>query len=82
MLAKQQARVLIDSILGAHDRRAVLVPSYQMAITSYKASKDSKAFKTAKKSLDDRYKASTEEVGSLVKEVQGLDGDANAKVCL
>ena len=82
LLAKQQARVLIDSILSAHDRRTALVDNYQTAITSYKTSKDSKTFKSTKKSLDDRYKASTEEVHSLVKDVQGLDGDANAKVCL
>ena len=79
-MAKQQARVLIDSILSAHDRRTALVANYQTAITNYKTSKDSKAFKSTKKSLDDRYKASTEEVASLVKKVQGLDGDANAKV--
>ena len=82
LLAKQQARVLIDSILGAHDRRAALVGSYQTAITAYKTSKDIKTFKTTKKSLDDRYKASSEEVASIVKDVQGLDGDANAKVCV
>ena len=79
-MAKQQARVLIDSILGAHDRRAALVGNYQTAITAYKTSKDSKTFKSTKKSLDDSYKASSEEVASLVKDVQGLDGDANAKV--
>ena len=74
--------MLIDSILGAHDRRAALVTSYQNAISSYKTTKDSKTFKSTKKSLDDRYKASSEEVASLVKEVQGLDGDANAKVAV
>ena len=73
---------MIDSILGAHDRRAALVGSYQTAITAYKTSKDVKTFKTTKKSLDDRYKASSEEVASIVKDVQGLDGDANAKVCV
>ena len=71
---------MIDSILSAHDRRAALVSSYQAAITAYKTSKDVKTFKSTKKSLDDRYKASSEEVAALVKDVQGLDGDANAKV--
>ena len=80
LLAKQQARVLIDSILGAHDRRAALVTNYQTAIANYKTTKDIKIFKSTKKSLDDRYRASSEEVASLVKDVQGLDGDANAKV--
>jgi len=80
LLAKQQARVLIDLILGAHDRRAALVGSYQTAITAYKTSKDVKTFKSTKKSLDDKYKASSEEVATLVKDVQGLDGDANAKI--
>jgi hypothetical protein len=72
--------VLIDSILGAHDRRAALVDNYRAAIAAYKTSKDVKTFKSTKKSLDDRYKASSEEVAALVKDVQGLDGDANAKV--
>ena len=72
--------MLIDSILSAHDRRAALVNSYQTAISVYKTSKDVKTFKSSKKSLDDRYKASSEEVAALVKDVQGLDGDANAKV--
>lgn len=72
--------MLIDSILSAHDRRAELVSKYQTAITAYKTSKDVKTFKSTKKSLDDRYKASSEEVAALVKDVQGLDGDANAKV--
>ena len=80
LLAKQQARVVIDSILQAHDRRTALVGSYQTAIATYKTSKDTKTFKMTKKSLDDRYKSSSEEISSLVKEVQGLDGDANAKV--
>lgn len=80
LLAKQKARVLIDSILEAHDRRTALVGSYQTAIATYKTSKDSKTFKTTKKSLDDRYKSSGEEVSSLVKELQGLDSEAIAKV--
>ena len=80
MLAKQQARVVIDSILQAHDRRISLVAKYQDAVATYKTSKDSKAFKSSKKTLDDRYKANSDEVSSLSKEVQGLDPDTNAKV--
>lgn len=79
-MAKQQARVVIDSILQAHDRRVSLVAKYQDAITAYKTSKDSKTFKTTKKTLDDRYKSNSDEVSSLAKEVQGLDPDTNAKV--
>lgn len=71
---------MIDSILQAHDRRVALVGSYQMAISAYKTSKDSKTFKGTKKSLDDQYKSNSEEVGSLAKDVQGLDPDACAKV--
>ena len=71
----------MDSILSAHDRRAALVPNYQTTITSFKSSKDTKSFKTTKRGLDDKYKAYTEQITSLIKQqLQAADPDRAAKV--
>lgn len=80
LLAKQQASVLVESILQAHDRRSTLITGYQDAIATYKQSKDNKAFKASKRRLDEGYRSSTEDITSKSKELQGTDSEATAKV--
>ena len=79
-MAKQQASVLVESILQAHDRRSTLITGYQDAIATYKQSKDNKAFKASKRRLDEGYRSSTEDITSKSKELQGTDSEATAKV--
>ena len=71
--------MVLESILQANDRRTALIPRYQDIIASYKQHKD-KSFKTTKKNLDDKYKACTEEIATLCKQLQGTDPDSSAKV--
>lgn len=80
LLARQQASVLIDSILKAHDKRVALVSTYRSSISSFKNSSDTKTFKSTKKSLDDQFKAFGERVSQLAKELQPNDPDGAAKV--
>lgn len=80
LLTKQQASVIIESILTAHDKRATLVGSYEKAVTTLKSSEDAKGFKKSKKSLDDQFSSNTTKISALVKDLQATDPDAGAKV--
>ena len=80
MLAKQQASVIMERILQAHDQRSLLFTRYQDTITAFKQSKDVQAFRKAKKALDDKFKSCTETIARLSKDLQAMEPEGHAKV--
>ena len=56
MLARQQASVIIESILQTHFKRAALVTNYQSVIAAFKSSQDSGGANSSKRSIDEKYK--------------------------
>ena len=81
VLAKQQASVILEKILGLHDRRSAVLDRYTDTIASFKQSKNSQAFRRTKKSLDDQFKSFSDSIGKCSKDLQGIDADGSAKVC-
>ena len=80
MLAKQQASVILDKILQAHDKRSLVVEHYSESISSYKLKKNKEEFARSRRSLDDQFKRCSEDVGKLTRELQGVDAEGTAKV--
>ena len=81
-MARQQASVIREAILSAHDRRAALISSYESAISYLKTSEDAKGFKTKKKALDEKFTSNTDKISNLVKDLQTVDPEAGARVRL
>jgi oligosaccharyltransferase complex subunit alpha (ribophorin I) len=80
VLAKQQASVILEKILGLHDRRSAVLDRYTDTIASFKQSKNSQTFRRTKKSLDDQFKSFSDSIGKCSKDLQGIDADGSAKV--
>ena len=80
MLARQQASVILEKILGAHDKRWTVVERYSESISSFKERRNKDEFVKSKRGLDDQFKGCTETIGKLSKELQGIDTDRSAKV--
>lgn len=80
VLAKQQASVILDKILQAHDKRSLVVEHYSESISSYKLKKNKEEFARSRRSLDDQFKRCSEDVGKLTRELQGVDAEGTAKV--
>lgn len=80
MLAKQQASVILDRILQAHDKRSTVVTKYTDTITSFKQNQNVQSFRKLKKSLDDQFKTCSEAISKLSKELQGVDSEGSGKV--
>ncbi len=80
MLAKQQASVILEVILSAHAHRSTLLPSYETAITSLKATEDTKSFKKSKKDLDVQFVKDTEKIAAEARELQATDPETGSKV--
>jgi len=80
LLAKQQALVLLESILQSHDKRTTLVTKYQDAIANYKQNKDVKSYKNTKRQLDERYRNYTDTINNLNKQLQGTDSERASKI--
>ena len=82
VLAKQQASVILERILRAHDKRSSVVTQYTETITSFKQGQNVASFRKTKKGLDDQFKACSETISKLSKDLQGIDTDGNSKVCM
>ena len=78
VLARQQASVIIDSILQSHYKRSALIQRYQSIIASFKTS--GKESGTNKRSLDDQFKTLGDKVSQLCKDLQLSDAESGAKV--
>ena len=80
MLTKQQASVILERILQAHDKRSMVVVQYADTITGFKQSQNVASFRKTKKSLDDQFKTCSESISKHSKDLQGVDSEGNTKV--
>lgn len=80
MLAKQQASVVLERILQAHDRQSSLLTQYVDIITSFKQSKNMQTFRKTKKGLDDKFKSCSDSISKLTKDLQSIDSEGCSKV--
>lgn len=80
VLARQQASVIIDSILQAHFKRTSLISNYHSVIATFKSSKDSGSSNSSKRSLDEKFKVLGDKVTQLGKDLQPSDPESAAKV--
>ena len=80
VLARQQASVILDKILEAHDKRWSIVTQYSETISSFKQKKNKEEFIKTRRSLDDQFKKCSVDIGKLVKELLPIDAEKSAKV--
>ena len=80
MLAKQQASVILEKILRAHDQRSDIVTKYSDTIASFKQKKDKEEFLKLRRQMDEQFKGFSEDIGRLSKDLQRIDAEGSAKV--
>ena len=79
MLARQQASVILEKILEAHDRRFSIVGQYGETISSFKLKKNKDEFAKSRRRLDDQFKKCSGDIGKLGRELQGMDAEKSSK---
>ena len=79
MLARQQTSVILEKILEAHDRRWSIVGQYGESISSFKQKKNKDEFAKSRRSLDDKFKKCSSDIGKLGRALQGIDTEKSAK---
>jgi oligosaccharyltransferase complex subunit alpha (ribophorin I) len=79
VLARQQASVILEKILEAHDRRWSIVGQYGETISSFKLKKNKDEFAKSRRRLDDQFKKCSGDIGKLGRELQGMDAEKSSK---
>ncbi|CAI8038564.1 Dolichyl-diphosphooligosaccharide--protein glycosyltransferase subunit 1 [Geodia barretti] len=79
VLARQQTSVILEKILEAHDRRWSIVGQYGESISSFKQKKNKDEFAKSRRSLDDKFKKCSSDIGKLGRALQGIDTEKSAK---